>query len=203
MSDPVPPLTAPTRHSAGPRRSEASHAAILDAAEAILAERGSGGLTFEAVARRAGAGKPTLYRWWPNRTALLLEVYDRRKHRELPDHDTGDLAGDLLAVLADLWRFWRETPAGRAYAGIIAEAQQDDAARAVIAGQWTAPNFSLTPIFDRALARGDLTDAGEALTLREYVAAMNWFRLLTGRLDPADLPGLVATLIAGRTARRG
>lgn len=34
--------------------------------------------------------------------------------------------------------------------------------------------------------------------LREYVAALNWFRLLTGRLDEASIPGLVAGLLGPR-----
>ena len=56
----------------------------------------------------------------------------------------------------------------------------------------------MSPIFARAVARGELADRREAEVLREYVAAMNWFRLLTGRLDEADIPALIATLLAGR-----
>lgn len=186
---------APHRRSAGPRRSDASHQAILDAAERLLAEKGPAGLTFEAVARLAGAGKPTIYRWWPTRTALMLEVYDRRKVDALSRPDTGSLAGDLTILLGDLWRFWREGPAGRAYAAIIADAQNDDAAQAAFAAVLADPDFPLTPIFARAVARGEIADAATAAVLREYVAALNWFRLLTGRLDEADIPALVAGLV--------
>lgn len=204
-SDPDTPLgdvVAPKRRSAGPRRSEASHAAIIAAAEALLAEKGPSAVTFEAVARRAGAGKPTLYRWWPTRTDLLIEVYDRQKQAALSRPDTGRLDGDLVILLTDLWRFWREGPAGRAYATIIAEAQDDPAARAGFAARLEDPAFPLTPIFERAVARGEVADRAEAAVLREFVAALNWFRLLTGRLDEAAIPALVAGLLGPRRTAR-
>ncbi len=194
--------SAPHRRSAGPHRSGAAHRAILDAAEALLTEKGPAGLTFEAVARRAGAGKPTIYRWWPTRTALMLEVYDRRKVDALSRPDTGSLAEDLTILLRDLWRFWREGPAGPAYAAIITEAQSDDAAKAAMAAPLGDPDFPLTPIFDRAVARGEIETPARAAALREYVAALNWFRLLTGRLDEADIPVLIASLLDPREAPR-
>jgi AcrR family transcriptional regulator len=147
----VSDTSAPHRRSCGPRRSDSTHRAILDAAEALLVEKGPSGLTFEAVARRAGAGKPTLYRWWPTRTDLLIEVYDRKKHAALSQPDTGRLDDDLVTLLTDLWRFWREGPAGRAYATIIAEAQDDPVARAGFAARLEDPAFPLTPIFERAV----------------------------------------------------
>lgn len=194
--------TAPHRRSVGPRRNDETHRAVLDAAETLLEEKGMSGVTFEAVARLAGAGKPTLYRWWGNRTALLLEVYDRRKSDALSRPDTGSLTDDLTILLRDLWRFWRDGPGGRAYAAIIADAQSDDAAKAAIAAALNDPNFPLTPIFERAVARGEIADPARATLMREYVAAMNWFRLLTGRLDEADIPALIAALVESGTGRR-
>lgn len=46
--------------------------AILRAARALLDEVGPAALTMEAVAQRAGVGKPTVYRWWPNRHAVAM-----------------------------------------------------------------------------------------------------------------------------------
>lgn len=186
------------RRSAGPKRSDATHRAILDAAESLLAEQGPGAVTFEAVARRAGAGKPTLYRWWRNRTALLLEIYDRRKYETLPPVDTGTLAGDLVAMMTGLWCFWRDTPAGRAFAAVIAEAQFDDDARAALAERFSGPSLPLRSICERALARGEFESVEEARALREFVIAMNWLRLMTGRLDVDAVPALVGHLLGPR-----
>ncbi len=58
------------------RRSDASHAAILAATVELLEEGGYRALTIEGVARRAGVGKQTIYRWWDgSKAALVLEAF--------------------------------------------------------------------------------------------------------------------------------
>ena len=64
----------------------------------VLGERGFEGLTFEAVASRAGVGQPTIYRRWKSKKELVLEAIECwRHHLVMPD--TGSLAGDLEYVL--------------------------------------------------------------------------------------------------------
>ena len=60
-----------------------------------MAEEGIAGFSIEAVAKRARAGKPTIYKWWPGKTALLLDVYHRRKPAQV-HMDTGTVEGDVL-----------------------------------------------------------------------------------------------------------
>ena len=80
----------------------------------------------EAVARRAKAGKPTIYRWWPSKAALLLDVYHRQKGETFYP-DTGNTRGDLTAFLETLLGFWKKS-GGEVFRSIIAEAQSDPAA---------------------------------------------------------------------------
>lgn len=56
--------------------------AILTAARAILEESGPMAVTMEGVAARAGVGKPTLYRWWPDRHAVAMAAL---MDSQLPD----------------------------------------------------------------------------------------------------------------------
>ncbi len=58
----------------GPVRSEAARLAILDAAVALFAERGYDHLTIEGIARRAGVGKQTIYRWWSSKGDVIAEA---------------------------------------------------------------------------------------------------------------------------------
>ncbi|MGQ0641080.1 MAG: TetR/AcrR family transcriptional regulator [Gemmatimonadaceae bacterium] len=61
--------------SAPPRgrpRSAAARQAILDAARTLLEEGGLGAVTIEGIAARAGVGKPTIYRSWPNAHAVAM-----------------------------------------------------------------------------------------------------------------------------------
>lgn len=89
----------------GPVRSEAARLAILEAAVALFTERGYDHLTMEGIARRAGVGKQTIYRWWPGKGDVLAEAILEGLllggRRELPD--TGDARTDLATWLGDLF----------------------------------------------------------------------------------------------------
>jgi len=56
----------------GRPRSTRARTAILAAARAILEEGGITALTMEGIAARAGVGKPTIYREWPNAHAVAM-----------------------------------------------------------------------------------------------------------------------------------
>ena len=85
------------------RRSQPTRQAILTAALDLAAEVGYRKLSIEAIAARAGAGKQTIYRWWPSKGAVLFDALlalsgDVDGDVDLPD--TGDVAADLKLVLA-------------------------------------------------------------------------------------------------------
>ncbi|MEO0981532.1 MAG: TetR/AcrR family transcriptional regulator [Pseudomonadota bacterium] len=58
----------------GPKRSETSKAAILDAVREELVENGWRSFSVDGVARRARASKQTIYRWWPSIGALCVDA---------------------------------------------------------------------------------------------------------------------------------
>jgi AcrR family transcriptional regulator len=74
-----------------------SKEAVLAATFALLTEAGLGGVSVDAVARRSGVAKTTIYRHWPTRSALLLEACGKLTARPVAP-DTGSLKGDLLAL---------------------------------------------------------------------------------------------------------
>lgn len=187
-----------TRHSVGARRNPASATAILDAAEALLTEKGLGGFSIEAVARRARAGKPTIYRWWPNRTALLLAVYQRQKG-SFDDFDSGDVETDALDFLEHLIAWWREGSAGQVFRSVIAEAQTDSAAAEVLAAYTRERHEHTADIFRRAMARGDLHADIDPVLAAETLASFARGRLLTGDLEAprAELERMVRQFVRG------
>ena len=71
-----------------------SHAAIMEAVSMLLEEKSARDLTMEAVAKRAGVGKPTLYKWWPSKGALILALFHERFSgiSEMPDTTTAEEA---------------------------------------------------------------------------------------------------------------
>lgn len=82
----------------GRPRSERADKAILSATLDLLAEEaGVAGVSMEAVAARAGVGKTTIYRRWPNKEALIVDALAAIKHPlpELAEHSVRD---DLYAL---------------------------------------------------------------------------------------------------------
>ena len=80
---------------ARPRSDEARRKA-LDAARELIVEKGVVNLTIEDVAARSGVAKTTIYRHWPERTALIVDTVNAMfEHLRTPD--TGSLRGDLEA----------------------------------------------------------------------------------------------------------
>src|ERR1700761_2468519 len=71
--------------------------AITTATTALLEERGFAELTIEAIARRAGVSRATVYRRWPNLDALLAHVL-RGVVREIPIPDRGHVRDNLIAL---------------------------------------------------------------------------------------------------------
>lgn len=194
-----------TRRSIGARRNPASQEAILDAAQAVLAESGIAGFSIEAVARRARAGKPTIYRWWPHRTALMLDVYKRFKNaKAFPD--TGTLRGDLVSFLENhLLGFWHESLCGTVYRAVVAEAQTDPEAARVLNAYQADRMAHSAQLVDRAKARGEVPEDTDAALLIDLVVSYAWHQLLLGRLDEAlkQAPQVIDLILRGVPDYRG
>ena len=116
------------------RRSRRAHRAILDAAYALTLERGAAKVTVEAIAAHAGVGKQTIYRWWPSKGALLLDVLVDAVGAVSEMPDTGDLGADLKTQMTAVVELFTSDFA-RFYTGLIAEAQGDDAVARGLAEQ--------------------------------------------------------------------
>jgi AcrR family transcriptional regulator len=193
------------RRSIGARRNPASQEAILDAAEAVLRESGIAGFSIEAVARRARAGKPTIYRWWPHRTALMLDVYKRFKNsKTFPD--TGSLRGDLVSFLENhLIGFWNGSLCGTVYRAVVAEAQTDPEAAKVLNAYQAERKAYSARIVDRAKARGEVPGETDAALLIDLVVSYAWHQLLLGQLEGAlkTVPAVVDLLLGGVKGYKG
>ena len=103
------------------RRSERSRRAVIDAAAKLLTERGYTAITMEGIAAEARVGKATVYRWWPNKASIFMELYAELAQRVTPPADTGSVVKDVTLLFRGAFKLYRETAAGLALAGIIAE----------------------------------------------------------------------------------
>jgi AcrR family transcriptional regulator len=193
----------PRRSSIGARRNPATEAAVLAAARDLLAERGFGGFSIDEVARRAGAGKPTIYRWWPSRADLLLEVYSAERAARVLVPDTGSLSGDLAALARAFLSAWRSSPAGQALRGLIAEAQGSEPALVALWERFMpAWNQLIRSVLGEGARRGDV-DPADIDVVGELFSGFLWRRLLTGQTDDdrAAIERVARILASGRGRR--
>jgi AcrR family transcriptional regulator len=185
----------PRRASTGARRNPQSEEAILAAARALLAEKGYAGFSIDEVARRAGAGKPTIYRRWPNKAELIVAVYNADKAAHMIPSASGDLAADIEAYTLQLWGFWRTTPLGETFRALIAEAQTGTAALDALRHKFlNARALELRKLFADAAERGEIAPAAVDTLLELYIG-FNWLYLLTDRIgDTASVRAMARAL---------
>src|ERR1700761_5400879 len=79
----------------GRPRNERSRQAILRSTLKLLRKHGFAALTIEAVAAGAHVGKATVYRWWPNKGALVVDAFATSIEDELHFPDSGSVRQDM------------------------------------------------------------------------------------------------------------
>ncbi|HUO14229.1 MAG TPA: TetR/AcrR family transcriptional regulator [Verrucomicrobiae bacterium] len=109
----------------GRPRSEQARKAILSATLKILADSGFPELTIEDVADRASVGKTTVYRWWPNKGALIADAFSHSTVRKLRFPDTGSVRSDMSQQMQQLIKVFRSRR-GRIVSAMIAAGQGDE-----------------------------------------------------------------------------
>lgn len=154
------PDSEKTKQQPAPRpgrpRDPQSHTAILEATKEMLLEVGYGGVTMEEVARRAGVGKATIYRWWESKLDLVLEAATPHLDIGLVP-DTGSTRDDLRAGMDQVIRTYADQIAAIVIFVVIADLEKDARMRDIFRSTWVVPwRQSLAAAIERGKGRGDL-----------------------------------------------
>ncbi len=138
------------------RRGEELERAILQAAAEELRESGYAGMTMDRVAARAGTNKNTIYRRWPQRTALGIAAYRHLSDAAMPNPDTGTLRGVALELLRRANETW-SSPHGAVLRGLLAAAADDPTLLDLMREQSGADTMDRAwlAMLERAVARGE------------------------------------------------
>lgn len=189
------------RHSAGPHRSDQSKTAILDAAIRLVEEDGFASASIEKIARRAGAGKQTIYRWYGSKAALFVDAYATIVPARSLEESTGDAEADLTGVLTVLFEIYDETPAGKILAGLVgASAEDTETAQQIRAGLMVGRNHVLRDPLEKAISLGNLPREFCVDAAIETAIALVWHRLL---MEQDCLDKVSARTIARRSLACG
>jgi len=174
--------SAPIRNEPVQARSTARLAALLDSAAAVIDEIGYERLTTAMVADRAGASIGTVYRYFPDRIAVLQSLAARNSERLL-ERLAGVLADEahttatdaVLAVLEVTVDLFRSEPGYRSLrVGDVLDLlppAADETANSVVAGaiaEAIQQRFGVSASADVRLALGSAVEVIDALVARAF-----------------------------------
>jgi AcrR family transcriptional regulator len=130
--------------------------AILDATLEILNDKGYAGLTIDGVAARTGVGRPTIYRRWRSKAALVIAALTQSPGLS-PAPDTGALRDDLLAFQRDQVRLMDQPASRRITAGLVADLVADPELAETYLGDYVGlRQMSVSQALQRGIERGEL-----------------------------------------------
>jgi len=140
----------------GRPRSEEARLAILRSTLKLLGKNGFSDLTIEDVAAYAAVGKATVYRWWPNKAALIADAFASSTTRKLRFPDTGSVCTDMSQQMRQLVKIFRSRR-GRIVSAILGGGQSDGDLIAAFRERFLLPRrLEAYATLRRGIRRGEL-----------------------------------------------
>jgi AcrR family transcriptional regulator len=121
----------------------------------VFLERGYATTTLSEVARRAGVGTPAIYRRWPNKAAMAIDVFYREMD-ESPVPDTSSIKEDPVEFMRVRIRQVQRPLTRRVMMSLLLEALTDSRVEAAIGGRMSEYPQPLLLRIRRAIASGQL-----------------------------------------------
>jgi AcrR family transcriptional regulator len=182
----------------GRPRSERAHDEVLDAALTLFAERGIDATSMDAIADASGVSKATIYKHWPDKPALCLEVM-RRVHcadAPPPPEPSGDLRADLIAALGQQRRVRNADVRMRLMPHLMAYATRNrEFGKAWQASVFEPTRSHLRRILERGIDEGRLAaDANIDLCIALLIGPMMYAHVLK-RVDLEAPEGLTERVV--------
>lgn len=185
------------RPHTGRARNERVRQAILSTTVALLSEPGSGSVTIEAIARRAKVGKQTIYRWWPTKSALLIEAFTGEARNAVADIDSGSVRSDLEHFLARTLQAVQAPVVRGALRALIAGALADEESADILRGYAVERREALAAILRRGVERSQVAADADVGLAVEQAFGYIWYHLILADMTPPDstAEGLTSALL--------
>jgi len=193
------------RRSPGRPRSEQARVSILRSTLRLLGENGFSDLTIEDVAAHASVGKATVYRWWPNKAALIADAFASSATRKLHFPDTGSVRTDMSQQMRQVIKVFRSRR-GRILAAILAAGQTDRGVITAFRERFMKPRRQEAyATLRRAIQRGELRKDVDMDLLLDSLYGPIYMRFLIrhDKLTPAFVDHLCELVLGGARPERG
>lgn len=166
----IPPV-----HRMGPQRNPQIDQAVLAAARELLVERGYQGTTVDAIAARAGVGRPTVYRRWPSKAHIVHDAVYPSVEADLPD---APIADQLRALVHGAYALFGTEVARAGVPGLMAETRADPELRERLVTEQLDPfTTTLGRLLDRAREDGLVRPEIDVDTVVDLMAGAAIFAL--------------------------
>lgn len=167
----------------GRPRSEKARQAILESTLNLLRDAGFANFSVEAVASHANVGKATVYRWWPNKAALIVDAFSASADEELRYPDTGSVVRDMKTQMGHLVEIFLSAR-GKIVANLIGAGQADSELTRAFRDRFLSPRREEAyATLRRGIERGELPrDANLDLVLDSLYGPI-YMRFLIGHRE--------------------
>ena len=164
----------------GRQRSVEAEASILKAALYLLERKPLRQVTADAIARRAGVSKATIYKWWPNKSMVALDAYLGGMTERVAIPDTGSAETDFTMQLKSVTAFYK-SPLGRLFGQFIAEGQSDPGFLSLFRERFLyARRDAARIMWRRGVDRGEIRQEIDGEVVLDLIYGPMVFRLLAG-----------------------
>jgi AcrR family transcriptional regulator len=183
----------------GRPRSEQARRAILRSTLRLLGRKGFSDFKIEEVADHAEVGKATVYRWWPNKGALIADAFASSTTSKLHFPDTGSVYTDMSQQMRQLVKIFRSRH-GRIVSAILAAGQSDKDLIQAFRERFLWPRRrEAYRTLRRAIARGELRQDTDLDLLLDSLYGPIYMRFLIqhDRLTPEFVEHLCALVLGG------
>jgi len=183
----------------GRPRSEQARLSILRSTLELLAKKGFSNLTIEAVAAHAGVAKATVYRWWPDKAALIADAFASSTTPKLHFPDTGSLRTDMSRQMRQVVKIFRSRR-GRIVSAMLGAGQSDRSLIAAFRERFLMPRRrEAYATLRRAIRRGELRKNVDMDLLLDSLYGPIYMRFLIqhDNLTPEFVEGLCELALGG------
>lgn len=151
---------------------------IISASYHLLLEQGFGAVTVEKIADRAGVSKATIYKWWPNKAAVVMDGVLSAAAERLPVPDTGSAYHDIQQHAANLTLFLMSRE-GKVITELIGEGQFDPGLAEAYRTRYFNPRrLEAKQLIERGIHRGELKDHLDIELIIDLIYGPIFYRLL-------------------------
>jgi AcrR family transcriptional regulator len=197
---------APSREGSGKSDTAALDPRVLVSRERVLTttldlltETGLGELTIDDISRRSGVAKTTIYRHWPNRSALVIDACSRMTGGEQAPPDTGSLDGDLRAILTNIADLLGTARWSSILPSIVDAAEHDPEFAGIHRKIQHGHAAPLRAALDRAALRGEIPPAADRNAIAAALLGPLFYRRWFSReqIDAEFVEMIIRSAITG------